>query len=113
MAGINKLLRNESKIMLFILAGPFAIGLVLVFLLPQLYQESQIDICLDAGGSFNYEACACDFNQSHIVPKQHNCKQAHKNNEYYPKKLHFLTGALLTDTNLIFGQLCITKSNAS
>lgn len=74
MSGINKLLKNESKIMLLLLAGPFAIGLVLVFLLPLFYQESQIDACLDSGGSFNYEACACDFNKSHIAPKQHNCK---------------------------------------
>ncbi len=74
MAGINKLLKNESKIMLFILAGPFVIGLVLVFLLPLFYQENQIDTCLDAGGSFNYKECTCDFNKSHIVPRQHTCK---------------------------------------
>lgn len=74
MVGINKLLRNESKIILFVLAGPFIIGLVLIFLLPLLYNESSIDTCLDAGGSFNYESCECDFNTSHIVPNQHNCR---------------------------------------
>ena len=74
MAGINKLLKNESKIMLLILAGPLAIGLALAFLLPLFYHENQIDTCLDSGGSFNYETCACDLNQSHTVPKVHNCK---------------------------------------
>lgn len=74
MAGINKLLRNESKIMLFVLVGPFVIGLVLVFLLPLFHRESAIDTCLDAGGSFNYIACECDFNKSHVIPKKHSCK---------------------------------------
>lgn len=74
MAGINKLLRNESKIMLFVLVGPLVIGLILVFLLPLFHSENGLDSCLDAGGSFDYESCECDFNKSHIVPEQHNCK---------------------------------------
>lgn len=74
MTGINKLFKNESKIMLFVLAGPFVIGLALVFLLPLLYNESSVNSCLDSGGSFNYESCECDFNKSHIVPKQHSCR---------------------------------------
>ncbi|PUA27417.1 MAG: hypothetical protein B0W54_12610 [Cellvibrio sp. 79] len=72
MTGINKLLRNESKIMLWVLIGPIAIGLTLVFLLSLF--ENSIDECLDAGGSFNYESCECDFKKSHTAPIQHHCK---------------------------------------
>lgn len=74
MAGINKLFKNESKLMLILLAGSFFVGLILVFIFPFFYNESSIDACLDTGGSFNYELCECDLGMSHIVPMQHNCK---------------------------------------
>jgi hypothetical protein len=73
MPGINNLLKNESKIMLFLLAGPLIIGLIVAFVFPLIHKASSIDSCLDAGGSFNYESCECDFKNSHKVPEIHKC----------------------------------------
>ncbi len=35
--------------------------------------ESKIDSCLDSGGSFNYDKCECDFNESHKFEEIHIC----------------------------------------
>jgi hypothetical protein len=74
MSSINNLFKNESKVMLFLLAGPFIIGLILAFILPLIHKTNNIDSCLDAGGSFNYESCECDFKKSHPVSESHKCK---------------------------------------
>lgn len=70
---INKLFKVESKIMVLVLIAPVFIGLLLAFILPILMEEVDIDSCLDAGGSFNYEECKCDFNTSHVKPDKYNC----------------------------------------
>ena len=33
-----------------------------------------IDKCLDAGGSYDYEKCQCDYNTSHKYKEEHSCK---------------------------------------
>jgi hypothetical protein len=73
MPGINSLFKNESKIMLFLLAGPLIIGLIVAVVFPLIHKASSIDSCLDTGGSFNYELCECDFKKSHTVPEVHKC----------------------------------------
>ena len=74
MPSINKLFKNESKVMLFILVGPIIIGFILACVIPLIHNTYNIDSCLDAGGSFNYEACKCDFKESHLVPENHKCR---------------------------------------
>ncbi len=36
--------------------------------------NSRIDACLDNGGSFDYQECACDYKVSHSVIDEHQCK---------------------------------------
>ena len=74
MHSINNLFKNENKIILFLIAGPIVIGLMLTFILPLTHKFDSIDSCLDKGGSFNYELCECDFQISHPVPENHKCK---------------------------------------
>lgn len=71
---INSLFRHENKIMIFILIGPFIIGVLLAFIAPLLMELSSIDTCLDAGGSFNYDSSSCDFEHNHVAPISHNCQ---------------------------------------
>jgi len=33
-----------------------------------------VDACLDSGGSYNYESCSCDHNQSHPYIENSKCK---------------------------------------
>jgi multisubunit Na+/H+ antiporter MnhB subunit len=35
---------------------------------------TKVDTCLDAGGSYNYQNCSCDFEQSHQFHETHQCK---------------------------------------
>jgi hypothetical protein len=32
-----------------------------------------VDECLDQGGSYDYEACRCDFSKSHAHKASHRC----------------------------------------
>lgn len=34
----------------------------------------RIEGCLDFNGSFNYETCKCDFEESHPYKENHQCK---------------------------------------
>jgi hypothetical protein len=73
MPTINKLFRNESKIMLFMMVGPIVIGIILSVLVPLFMHSSEIDKCLDDGGSFNYQICKCDFENTHLKFEGHKC----------------------------------------
>jgi len=53
---------------------PIVFGLILALILPSFFQESKVDLCLDNGGSFNYEKCVCDFKNNHKVIEEHQCK---------------------------------------
>ncbi len=33
----------------------------------------KIDSCLDAGGSYDYDQCECNFNTTHPYKEQHDC----------------------------------------
>jgi hypothetical protein len=35
--------------------------------------QSKIDICLDNGGSFNYQACICDYENTHPYESDNQC----------------------------------------
>ena len=36
--------------------------------------ESKVDACLDSGGSFDYQACICDYKSSHPFQQRDQCK---------------------------------------
>lgn len=36
--------------------------------------NSKIDSCLDNGGSFDYQACACDYKVNHSFLSEYQCK---------------------------------------
>ncbi len=50
--------------------------LIAIFLLWQIEMshESQVDACLDNGGSFNYQSCSCDYKMSHEFLVDHICE---------------------------------------
>jgi len=56
--------------MIGIMVLPIVFGLILALILPSFFQESKVDLCLDNGGSFNYEKCVCDFKNNHKVIEQ-------------------------------------------
>jgi len=60
--------------MIGIMVLPIVFGLILALILPSFFQESKVDLCLDNGGSFNYEKCVCDFKNNHKVIEEHQCK---------------------------------------
>lgn len=60
--------------MVLILVAPLLIGLLVAFLIPIFRSESEIDSCLDSGGSFNYKECKCDFKLNHTKPEKNECK---------------------------------------
>ncbi len=34
----------------------------------------KVDKCLDAGGSYNYSTCSCDYDNSHEYSSKHQCE---------------------------------------
>lgn len=52
---------------LTLLISTFVVSLVINWLSPV------SDICLDSGGSYNYEICECDYELSHPYKKVHQC----------------------------------------
>ncbi len=48
-----------------------------ILLLSLIYGEIsffiEVDSCLDAGGSYNYKDCSCDFEKNHPFLKKHQC----------------------------------------
>lgn len=69
MDDINKHFKRESKIMVAVMILPIVLGILFTFLWPYFAPVSKIDICLDNGGSFNYESCSCDFKDTHKIIK--------------------------------------------
>jgi len=49
------------------------IGAILLWQV-EMSHESQVDACLDNGGSFNYESCSCDYKISHKFIADHICE---------------------------------------
>ncbi len=60
--------------MICFFVAPIVIGILAAILLPQILVNSEIDSCLDAGGSFNYESCKCDFSANQPYKEKHQCK---------------------------------------
>ena len=73
-SNINKHFKRETKIMIGVMILPIILGILLTFIWPYVFSISKIDICLDNGGSFNYENCSCDFKTIHKAIKKHQCK---------------------------------------
>ena len=71
---INIHFKRESKIMIWVCLAPILIGLFFSFLLPYILPVTKTDICLDNGGSFDYENCRCDYSNNHPVKEKHLCK---------------------------------------
>lgn len=70
---INHHFRNEHKVLLWLIVAPFVIGFIVIILAPIFMEESDIDSCLDKGGSFNYERCECDLLKTHPIKESHSC----------------------------------------
>jgi len=70
---INSHFKRESKIMLWFMIAPIIIGLLVAVILPYVLTESKIDVCLDGGGSFNYDICQCDYSKNHEHKDNHRC----------------------------------------
>ena len=49
------------------------IGLLAGVAGPWILDYIAVDRCLDSGGSFNYEACACDFENNHTGVGETTC----------------------------------------
>ena len=73
-SNINKHFRRETKIMIGVMVFPIVLGLLLMVIWPYIFSTSKIYICLDNGGSFNYENCSCDFKTTHKAIKKYQCK---------------------------------------
>ena len=60
--------------MVAVLLAPLIIGLILALFAPYfLNTSSEIDSCLDSGGSYNYDECSCDHKATHPFKAQHEC----------------------------------------
>ncbi len=59
--------------MIWFLMAPIVIGILAAILLPQFLASSKIDSCLDAGGSFDYESCKCDYSANHAYLEDDRC----------------------------------------
>ncbi len=62
---INRHFKREAKIMIGIFFAIVVLGLVMGLIGPYVLTFFDVDRCLDGGGSFDYESCACDHNESH------------------------------------------------
>ena len=60
--------------MIWFLVAPIVIGILAGMFLPQFLVSSNIDSCLDAGGSFDYDSCKCDYSVEHLHKEEHQCK---------------------------------------
>jgi len=62
---------REAKLQLWLVAGPLlftaAAGFV-AFACRDAIDAARVDSCLDAGGSYDYAAGRCDFDDSHAAP---------------------------------------------
>lgn len=70
---INKHFKRESKMMIWILIAPIIIGILVAIVAPQFMSWSDIDSCLDYGGSYDYELCTCDYENNHPSKEVHQC----------------------------------------
>jgi len=71
---INAHFIRDNKILLWLFVAPFVIGTIVTILYPYFSDASVVDACLDSGGSFDYEACKCDYKKTHDYKESHSCK---------------------------------------
>jgi hypothetical protein len=71
---INKHFRVEAKLMAWLFLAPIILGLLIAWLYPMLSHETNIDACLDSGGSFDYQTCKCDHEKTHPFEADNQCK---------------------------------------
>ena len=64
--------KTEAKFMIGLPILILSIALA-VPVLRSMFVNSTVDSCLDAGGSFDYQSCQCDFKQSHKSKAEHSC----------------------------------------
>ena len=46
-------------------------AILVVIIYSNIIFQTRVDTCLDAGGSYNYQNCSCDFELSHQYDKAH------------------------------------------
>jgi hypothetical protein len=68
MGYVLKIVRYLLGATLVLVFSLVAVSLVIGWLLPV------ADTCLDSGGSYNYETCACDYEKSYPYKEVHQCK---------------------------------------
>lgn len=73
MPGRNKLFRIESSLIAWVFLVILILGFLGTYYYPQIVIMSEIDRCLDLGGSFDYDSCSCDYNTSHKYKENHSC----------------------------------------
>jgi hypothetical protein len=71
---INTHFIRENKILLWLFVAPFVIGAIVTILYSYFSVATVVDTCLDSGGSFNYEACNCDYKNTHDFKESHSCE---------------------------------------
>lgn len=59
-AGMSGHFHREARIMVALIIGVIGIGLLVALLAPRLMEWLAVDRCLDAGGSYNYQARVCE-----------------------------------------------------
>ena len=72
---INPLFKYESVMAYLIFLVPVVMAFVIAVVLPEIMAPTEVDICLDSGGSFNYETCSCDYDKTHKVLEKHTCEK--------------------------------------
>jgi hypothetical protein len=65
MTSINRHLKAEGWLMLALFLAPIVLALVVIFILPYIERQIDIDRCLDAGGAYNNETGTCLGTKSH------------------------------------------------
>ena len=68
--------RKTLEIIGVVISTIIGIGLpiIIVYIIVSMFEvTSDIDSCLDNGGSFNYETCECDFKVNHVKISEHSC----------------------------------------
>ena len=70
---INSHFKLETKLMIAVFVFPILLAFLIAELASSLFAPSEVDICLDTGGSYNYELCKCDYKLNHKYNKDNQC----------------------------------------
>lgn len=59
--------------MMFFFLAPLLLGILIIIVVPNIQDTSDIDSCLDRGGSYDYTTCQCDDETTHPKLETHQC----------------------------------------